>query len=98
MLEIWLNSRSTTRDSAPHSAAYSQRTYSLIAFSHALEPDQRTDRVIAEAWDATFNATDPGTRGSGPARGKPPRQEQDAIFDELGYPRQTKASVFLIMS
>ena len=26
-----------------------QRTYSLIAFSHALEPDQRTDRVIAEA-------------------------------------------------
>ncbi len=34
------------------------RTYSLIAFSHALDPEQRTDRVIAEAWDATFNLFD----------------------------------------
>tara|TARA_B100002052_G_C15874067_1_gene596109 strand:- start:809 stop:2482 length:1674 start_codon:yes stop_codon:yes gene_type:complete len=34
------------------------RTYSLIAFTHALNPDQRTDRVIAEAWDATFSLFD----------------------------------------
>ena len=33
-------------------------TLSLIAFTQALEPDQRTDRVIAEAWDATFNLFD----------------------------------------
>lgn len=30
------------------------RFYSLIAFSHQLDPSARTDRVIAEAWDATF--------------------------------------------
>ena len=32
--------------------------YSLIVFSHALAPEKRTDRVIAEAWDATFNLFD----------------------------------------
>jgi hypothetical protein len=31
-----------------------QHSYSLVAFSHRLDPDKRTDRVIAEAWDATF--------------------------------------------
>ena len=30
------------------------RYYSLVCFSHALDPDARTDRVIAEQWDATF--------------------------------------------
>ena len=30
------------------------RTYSLIAFSQYLDPEDRTDRVIAEKWDATF--------------------------------------------
>jgi hypothetical protein len=29
-------------------------TYSLIAFAHDLPADKRSDRVIAEAWDATF--------------------------------------------
>ncbi|MGE0239289.1 MAG: DUF3726 domain-containing protein [Parvibaculaceae bacterium] len=28
--------------------------YSLIAFGHELDPAKRTDRVIAEEWDATF--------------------------------------------
>ena len=27
---------------------------SLVAFSHELKPEERTDRVIAEKWDATF--------------------------------------------
>lgn len=31
-----------------------ERTYSLVAFGHDLPPDQRSDRVIATAWDATF--------------------------------------------
>ncbi|MEO0618047.1 MAG: hypothetical protein AAFZ01_02075 [Pseudomonadota bacterium] len=35
-----------------------QTTYSLVAFSHALDPEQRTDRVIANAWDATFTLFD----------------------------------------
>lgn len=30
------------------------RHYSLIAYSQALAPEDRTDRVIAEAWDACF--------------------------------------------
>ncbi len=30
------------------------RLYSLIAYSSPLEPENRTDRVIAEAWDACF--------------------------------------------
>jgi len=29
-------------------------TYSLVAVSNRLDPEQRTDRVIAEAWDAAF--------------------------------------------
>ncbi|MCK0168294.1 hypothetical protein MWU52_12080 [Jannaschia sp. S6380] len=31
-----------------------ERTYSLVAFGHDLPPEQRSDRVIATAWDATF--------------------------------------------
>ncbi|MDQ0315593.1 hypothetical protein [Amorphus orientalis] len=31
-----------------------ERTYSLIAFSRELSPEDRSDRVIATAWDATF--------------------------------------------
>jgi len=34
------------------------RTYSLLVFTHDLPPEKRTDRVIAEAWDATFNLID----------------------------------------
>ena len=29
-------------------------TYALVAFAHDLPPEARSDRVIAEAWDATF--------------------------------------------
>ena len=34
------------------------RCYSLICFSHAMNPEKRTDRVIAEEWDATFSLFD----------------------------------------
>ncbi|NKB26330.1 MAG: hypothetical protein GKR99_01695 [Rhodobacteraceae bacterium] len=30
------------------------RTYALVAFAHDLPADQRSDRVIAEAWDCTY--------------------------------------------
>ncbi len=33
-------------------------TYSLIAFAHDLPDEQRSDRVIATAWDATFTLFD----------------------------------------
>ncbi|MFS4583510.1 hypothetical protein [Phaeobacter sp. C3_T13_0] len=34
------------------------RAYSLVAFAHDLPPEKRSDRVIAEAWDATFTLFD----------------------------------------
>ena len=33
-------------------------TYSLVAFCHHIDDDMRSDRVIAEAWDATFTLFD----------------------------------------
>ena len=35
-----------------------ESTYTLVAFSHELDSSQRSDRVIAEAWDATFTLCD----------------------------------------
>lgn len=43
---------------AVYTARGSQRSYSLIAFSHYLDPSLRSDRVIATAWDATFTLYD----------------------------------------
>lgn len=39
---------------AVYSAKGPQRSYSLIAYAHDLPDHLRSDRVIAEAWDATF--------------------------------------------
>lgn len=35
-----------------------ERTYSLVTFTNAIDPEMRTDRVVAEVWDATFNLFD----------------------------------------
>ena len=35
-----------------------ERTYSLITFTNEIDPKERTDRVVAEVWDATFNLFD----------------------------------------
>ncbi|MCP1170622.1 hypothetical protein [Limimaricola litoreus] len=35
-----------------------ERSYSLVAFAHDLPPEQRSDRVIATAWDTTFTLFD----------------------------------------
>jgi len=39
---------------ATYQAKGPKRTYTLIAFAHDLPAEKRSDRVIAEAWDATF--------------------------------------------
>lgn len=39
---------------AVYSVRFGGNDYSLVAFSTPLEDDDRTDRVIAEAWDTTF--------------------------------------------
>jgi hypothetical protein len=43
---------------AVYTAQGPERSYSLIAFAHDLPAAQRSDRVIAEAWDATFTLFD----------------------------------------
>ncbi len=39
---------------AVYRAAGPVRSYSLVAFAHDLPAEKRTDRVIAEEWDAAF--------------------------------------------
>jgi hypothetical protein len=43
---------------AVYTARGPERAYSLICYAHDLPDDQRSDRVIAEAWDATFTLFD----------------------------------------
>ena len=43
---------------AVYSAQGPERTYSLVCFAHDLPPEQRSDRVIAHAWDSTFTLFD----------------------------------------
>ncbi len=43
---------------AVYRAVGPEATYSLICFAHHLEPEERTDRVIAERWDSTFALMD----------------------------------------
>ena len=43
---------------ATYRAKGPKRTYTLVAFAHDLPAELRSDRVIAEAWDATFTLFD----------------------------------------
>jgi len=43
---------------ATYAAIGSERRYTLICFSHDLPAEERSDRVIATAWDATFTLYD----------------------------------------
>ena len=43
---------------ATYRAIGPERTYTLVAFAHDLPDEKRSDRVIAEAWDATFTLVD----------------------------------------
>jgi len=54
---------------------------SLVAFSHELRPEERTDRVIAEKWDATFALMlgEPTTGDIERLRDNVPRQEAGRV-------------------
>ena len=43
---------------ATYEAIGPKRTYTLVAFAHDLPDEKRSDRVIAEAWDATYTLHD----------------------------------------
>jgi hypothetical protein len=62
---------------AVYAAHGPHRTYSLVCFAHDLDPAKRTDRVIAEAWDATFALVDGEATDSDIARlaANVPKQE-----------------------
>jgi hypothetical protein len=71
-----------------------RHTYSLIAFAHDLPADQRSDRVIATAWDATFCLFDgvPDNDDIERLRRNVPYQEAGRISDrELSLSRANRS-------
>ena len=62
---------------AVYTAQLPERTYSLVAFANPLADEDRTDRVIASAWDAVFVLFDgtPSQADIDRLRGQAPLQE-----------------------
>ena len=70
------------------------RDYALVAFSNALDPEMRTDRVIAEAWDAAFVLFDglPTDADLDRLQANAPKQEAGRFSDnELVLSRANKS-------
>lgn len=79
---------------AVYEAKGPERTYSLICFSHDLDPSKRSDRVIAEEWDATFTLFDgiPGKDDIDRLRSNVPKQEAGRIAStELALSRANRS-------
>ncbi len=71
-----------------------QRTYSLIAFANDLDPSKRSDRVIAEEWDATFTLFDgvPSQEDIDRLSGNVPLQEAGRVSgSELSLSRANRS-------
>lgn len=73
---------------AVYTATGSERSYSLVAFAHDLPADKRSDRVIAEAWDATFTLFD-----GIPDNTDLDRLAQNVPFQEAGRIQETELSL-----
>lgn len=73
---------------AVYTATGPQRTYSLVAFAHDLPPEKRSDRVIAEAWDATFTLFD-----GIPTKADVERLAKNIPLQEAGRVSETELSV-----
>ena len=79
---------------AVYSAKGPNRTYSLVAFAHDLPAEMRSDRVIAEAWDATFTLYDgmPSEADIDRLEANVPLQEAGRISeDELSLSRANRS-------
>jgi hypothetical protein len=79
---------------AVYRATGPQRVYSLVAFANDLPPEKRTDRVIAEEWDATFTLFDgdPAPADIERLRRNVPLQEAGRVSDkELVLARANKS-------
>ena len=71
-----------------------ERAYSLVAFAHDLPDDQRSDRVIATAWDATFALFDgvPGEADLARLAANVPLQEAGRVSNrELSLSRANRS-------
>ncbi|MDF3413081.1 hypothetical protein HKX54_01325 [Sulfitobacter sp. M57] len=73
---------------AVYCAQTPDRTYSLIAFGHDLPPQDRSDRVIATAWDSTFTMFD-----GVPDKADIERLRANIPLQEAGRVRETELSV-----
>jgi len=79
---------------AVYCAQTPDRTYSLIAFGHDLPAEQRSDRVIAQAWDSTFTLFDgvPDAAGIARLRQNIPLQEAGRVSEnELSVSRANRS-------
>jgi hypothetical protein len=79
---------------AVYTAHSPHRSYSLIVFAHQLNPEHRTDRVIANAWDATFTLFDgiPSAEDIDRLRSNVPLQEAGRLSaSELTMSRANKS-------
>ena len=79
---------------AIYTATGPERSYSLVAFAHDLPADQRSDRVIATAWDATFTLFDgiPNARDIARLRENVPLQEAGRVSErELSLSRANRS-------
>ena len=84
---LWdVNERGVGR--AIYRAKGPERTYSLVAFAHDLPDELRSDRVIAEAWDATFTLFD-----GEPTDADLERLEANVPLQEAGRFEQTELSL-----
>jgi len=70
------------------------RTYTLVVFANNLDPSKRSDRVIAEEWDATFTLVDgvPDTQDIKRLKDNVPKQEAGRISKcELSLSRANRS-------
>ena len=71
-----------------------QNSYTLVAFAHELDDSLRSDRVIAEAWDATFTLCDGEVNAAQIKRlsANVPKQEAGRVSDtEMVLSRANKS-------
>ena len=73
---------------AVYTAKGPERSYSLVAFAHDLPAEMRSDRVIAEAWDATFSLFD-----GVPTTEDIDRLEQNVPLQEAGRVSESELSL-----
>ncbi|SLN41872.1 hypothetical protein ROA7450_02029 [Roseovarius albus] len=65
-----------------------EHAYSLVAFAHDLPPEKRSDRVIADAWDATFALFD-----GVPTKEDVDRLSQNVPLQEAGRVSESELSL-----